>query len=86
MIPPVDATLLSALQQQYQALDTALARLDIARASLLPGPATFWRGTARNAYNSAIETLATTVDTARASLQLARAHTGQALSRMVAGA
>ena len=82
MTSTVDATLLAALDNQFSALDRALARLELARSTLVPAPATFWRGTARNAYDSAVGALGTTVDAGILALASARTNTSRAISIM----
>ena len=62
MTLPTDATLLAALETQHRRLTELLQRLEFARATLVPPPATFWIGAARLAYDSGIDAMAGTVD------------------------
>lgn len=57
-----DAALLSALEAQQRELDYLLGRLETVRATLLPPPASFWRGAAGRAYENQRSSLATVVD------------------------
>ena len=71
MIVSTDGPLLELLEAQRRRLDELVSRLEIARATLIPPPATFWLGAARLAYDSAISALAVTVDGGIASLRTA---------------
>jgi uncharacterized protein YukE len=82
MISPEDAVAHAALTTQLRELSAALTQLERARRDLLPGPATFWRGAARHAYDAAIDALSTTVDAGIAALRAARDHTSAALAGM----
>jgi uncharacterized protein YukE len=84
MTLPQDASLLSSLETQYRELNVALQRLENARTTLVPPPASFWRGTARNAYDSAISALAATVEAGCAALRSARERTGWAIEQVIA--
>ncbi len=79
---PTDAVLLAALETQYRRLDEIASRLELARATLLPQDATFWLGSARLAYDSAMSALATTVDAGIAALRSARDLTGTAITEV----
>ncbi len=83
MTQPQDAPLLAALETQLRDLATVLQRLEAARRDLVPGPADFWRGSARHAYDTAIETIGTTVDAGVAALRSARDRTGSAVAVVV---
>jgi hypothetical protein len=79
---PPDPALLAALEAQRLGLSAVLLRLEAARRGLVPGPADFWRGTARRAYDSGIEAMAITVEAGMAAVRAARDHTAAALARM----
>ena len=70
-----DATLLVTLQEQARDLGSILHRLELARRDLVPPPATFWRGSARAAYNIAMNNIGTTVDAGIAALTSAQSRT-----------
>lgn len=84
MTQPQDAALQAALEAQHSALVAALRRLEVARRDLVPGPAGFWRGAARQTYDRAVETIGTTVDAGIAALRSARDRTSAAIM-VVAG-
>lgn len=83
MTQPQDAPLLAALETQLRDLAAVLQRLEAARRDLVPGPADFWRGSARHAYDTAIETIGTTADAGVAALRSARDHAGSAVAVVV---
>ena len=85
MSPPMDATVLAALETQHRDLTFVLGRLEAGRATLLPGPATFWQGSARDMFNSGIDALTATVDAGVAALRSARDRTGAAIAGMTNG-
>ena len=84
MTEPVDAALLAALEAQASDLGAALQRLQAARRDLVPPPATFWRGSARHAYDAAIEAIGSTADAGIAALRAARDHTASAAAGVAA--
>ena len=77
-----DAATLAALEAQLRELTMVLGRLRFARRQLVPPPATFWRGTARHAYDAAIDAIAMTVDAAIAAVTSARDRTTDAVARL----
>lgn len=79
MTLPTDAPLLAALETQYRQLDNLLSRLELARASLIPRPATFWWGAARLAYDQAMTAMSGTVEAGIAAVRSARDRTGNAV-------
>lgn len=81
---PTDATLLAALETQYRRLAELLQRLDLARATLVPPPATFWIGSARLAYDSAIDAMGGTVDGAVLAMRSATELTASAIAEVSA--
>lgn len=84
MPDPQDAATIAALETQLRQLTALLARLERARRDLIPGPATFWRGVARHAYDAAIDSLLTTIDAGIAALRSARDRSSSALAGMAA--
>ena len=85
MNPQQNAAVLAALETQLRELATVLARLERARRDLVPGPANFWRGTARLAYDAAMDGIGLSVDAGVAAVRSARDRTGDAVVRMSAG-
>ena len=86
MTRPQDAQLLAALEAQHRELTALLARLQRARRQLVPPPATFWRGAARNMYDSALDALDGTVNASVITAQSARDRTATAISQVVSRA
>jgi hypothetical protein len=82
MIQAVDAAALAALERQRSELTHVLSRLRRAQRELVPPPATFWRGTARHAYDAAIDGVALTVEASIAAVESARDRTATAISAM----
>ena len=82
MTQPQDAALLAALEQQSRQLNYALGRLELARSTCVPSPATFWRGSARHAYDAAISALTTTVELGLTALRSARDQTDWAIMQV----
>jgi hypothetical protein len=74
MLPP-DSLLLADLELQARQLDSALARLVAARATLGSTSASLWRGTARAGFDAAIDGLIRTVEAGIAAITSARDHT-----------
>ncbi|CAN5175117.1 hypothetical protein BH11ACT4_BH11ACT4_09900 [soil metagenome] len=83
MTQPQDAALTAALEAQVRALTAVLHRLEVARRDLVPGPANFWRGAARHTYDSAIESIGTTVDAGVAAVRSARDRSSAAVTVVV---
>lgn len=81
---PEDAPIIAALQTQHRELTVLLARLTRARAELVPPPATFWRGTARHAYDAALDGLDRAVEVGIAAVGSAREHTHTAITQLMA--
>jgi hypothetical protein len=81
---PTDAALLVALDTQYRQLSELRARLEHAQATLLPPPATFWIGSARLAYDSAITSLGHTLEGAVLAVRSAAEYTARARSEVIA--
>lgn len=84
MTQPQDAALLAALEFQSRQLSEVLARLETARATHLSSTATFWRGTARHAFDAAFSALTTTVELGCAALRSARDQTDWAIMLVTA--
>ncbi len=82
MSDPVDAAVLAALEAQRRELTFVLGRLEAARSTLLPGPANFWYGSARDTYNAGIESLRVTVDAGIAAVRSSRDRTSVAIAGM----
>jgi hypothetical protein len=78
----MDAAALAALETQQRELSYVLMRLQLARRELVPPPATFWRGTARHAYDAAMDGLGLTADAAIAGVTAARDRTAAAIATM----
>ncbi len=83
MTQPQDAALVATLENEYWQLSSAVEQLEFMRRTLVPGPATFWKGTARHAYDSAITGLTTTVEAGLGALRSARDRVGYALTQVV---
>lgn len=82
MPEPDDAALLSTLESQARQLSAVLRRLEAARRDLVPGPANFWRGSARHAYDTAVENIGTTVDAGVAAVRSAHSRTVSAIAEV----
>ena len=80
MTQPQDAALIAALETQHRELSAVLHRLELARRDLVPARADLWRGAARQAYDTALETLAATVDAGLAAVRSARENTAAAIA------
>ena len=80
MTQPADVAMLVTLEAQLRELTVMLGRLESARHTLVPPPASSWRGTARHAYDAAMDGLATTVDAGIFALRSARDRTSSAVS------
>jgi len=74
-VTPLDASLLADLERQAHELAAVLARLHRARDALIPGRATFWRGAARSAFDSAVDALLRTVEAGISAVAAAHDHT-----------
>lgn len=83
MTQPQDAALLAALEAQALQLTAVLQRLQVAKRDLVPPPANFWRGSARQAYDTAVETIGTTMDAGVAAVRSARDRTSSAVAVVV---
>ncbi|MCY7411717.1 MAG: hypothetical protein LH471_01550 [Salinibacterium sp.] len=79
MMNPADAATLQILETQLRELTLLHGRLEHARATLMPRHSQWWRGTARGAYDSAIDAVEGTVDAGIAALRSAMMRTGQAV-------
>ena len=86
MTRPQDAPLLAALETQHRELAVLLVRLQRARSDVLPPPATHWRGSARHAYDSALDALGLTMDAGIAAARSARDRTRLAISEVASRA
>jgi len=76
---PTDAALLALLEEQVRRLDQLAARLETARATLIPPPANFWIGHARLAYDSLMDAMGGLVLAGIAAVSSARDRTGRAI-------
>jgi|GEM_PF-1641472 len=85
MTEPQNAAVIAALEAQARQLTAVLRRLEVARRDLVPGPADFWRGSARHAYDTAVETIGTTTDAGVAAVRSARDRTSAAIAGMSDG-
>jgi hypothetical protein len=79
MTRPEDAPLIAALQYQHHELELLLARVERMRCELVPPPTAAWRGSARRAFSTGMQGIASAVDSAEESLRSAHGHTGVAL-------
>lgn len=84
MARPQDAATVVALEEQLRELSIVLTQLERAQRDLMPGPAGFWRGAARHAYDAAIDALASTLDAGIMAVRSARDRTRLALVSMAA--
>ncbi len=66
---------LTALEAQLRQLSATLSRLAVAQRDLLPAPATFWSGQARQAYDRALLDVASRVGSALEATHLAHSNT-----------
>ena len=82
MMSPVDAATLQILEIQLRELTMLHGRLVRARASLIPRHSQWWRGSARGAYDSAVDAVEGTADAGIAALRSALMRTGQAVSTL----
>jgi len=76
---PVDAATLQILETQLRELTGLHSRLVRARSSLIPRHSQWWRGSARGAYDSAVDAVEGTADAGIAALHSAMMRTGQAV-------
>ena len=74
-----DIELEAALESQYSQLAGVLDRLEAAQRTLVPGPAGFWSGSARQAFDSAVSSLATSLESSHSAVRSARDATQFAL-------
>ncbi|MDO7883146.1 hypothetical protein [Antiquaquibacter soli] len=79
---PQDAALAAALEYQYRELALVVARAERMRAELVPPPTSAWRGSARRAFETAMQSIAAALDEAVASLHSARGNTASALGQV----
>lgn len=66
---------LTVLEAQLRQLSATLSRLAVVQRDLLPAPATFWGGQARQAYDRALLDVESRVGSALEATQLARSST-----------
>lgn len=74
MTQPQDAALLAALESQCRQLDEVLSRLERARVVHVPAAASYWRGTARHAYDAALGSVVCAAELGQVVLREARDH------------
>lgn len=77
-----DAPTVAALENQARELTHLLWRLQHARHALVPGPAQFWRGLSKLAFDAALGGLAATLDDGIAALRSAIDSTRVAIAGM----
>lgn len=82
MTRPQDLHLLGALEEQSRQLSAAIARLEVARRDLIPGPAGFWKGNARRMFDSGMDGIRATADAGIAALRAALAFTNSAVNQV----
>lgn len=83
MARPEDAVLLSALEAQLRELNYLQARLETMRSTLLPPPASFWRGAAGRAYEMERSGLADVISQGLARVTGARSTTAIAVQQVM---
>lgn len=71
---------LTALEAQLRHLSATLSRLVVAQRDLMPAPATFWHGQARQAYDRALQDVESRFGSALEAAQLAHRSTLLALA------
>lgn len=86
MTRPQDAALAAALEYQYRELAAFAARAERMRAELVPPPTAAWRGSARRAYETSLQSISAALDQAVASLRSAHGHTSSALAEVASRA
>lgn len=84
MARPEDAVLLTALEAQLRELNYVQARLETMRSTLLPPPASFWRGTAGRIYELERSNIGEVIDRGIATVNHARSTTAIAVERVMA--
>ncbi len=73
---------LQALHVQHRELGIVLARLESARARLLPSAPESWHGAARHAYDAAFDGIVMTCEAGIAAVSSARNRTANAIGRL----
>ena len=84
MARPEDAALLDALEAQLRELNYLQARVDAMRSTLLPAPASFWRGAAGRVYEAERSALAEGIARGSGALSTATSLTSDAVERVIA--
>ena len=84
MARPEDAALLSALDAQLRELNYLQTRLETMRSTLLPPPASFWRGAAGRAYELERSDLAGVIAQGLATVTDVRSTTALAVQQVIA--
>jgi uncharacterized protein YukE len=79
MTRPQDVPLLVVLERQLTELAYITDRVEAAQRGLIPAPASFWGGTARHAYDAAIDSVASTMQGIAIAVGSARDKTSQAI-------
>ena len=79
---PTDARALAALEAQLRQLSVVLGRLAVARGHLVPADATFWHGSARAAYDHALQLLDTDIAATLDVVRFAQQNTRLAIAEM----
>lgn len=79
MTRPQDIPLLILLERQLTELVHITDRVEAAQNTLVPAPAAFWGGTARHAYDAAIDSVSSTIQSVAVSVRSARDKTSQAV-------
>jgi len=74
-----DAATVAVLEQQFRELHMLLERLEVARCHLMPPMGAVWRGTARQAFDTALAAMRSTLDASVDAIRLARDSTHMAL-------
>jgi hypothetical protein len=85
MTSPPDALAITVLAERERDLAVIIAELRRIRWQCLPGVADAWRGTARHAYDAALDTVVLTADSALVSLERAHELTSAALAQAASG-
>lgn len=83
MTRPEDQALLSELEAQLRELNYVLGKLETARSTLVPPPASFWRGAAGRAYEAQRAALAGVIGEGILSLGDAKTSTELAVAQVM---
>ncbi|MGL4339270.1 MAG: hypothetical protein ACRCSP_02425 [Rhodoglobus sp.] len=82
MNQPRDVAVIAALENQARELTYVLWRLERARNTLMPGPADFWRGVSKRAFDISVQSLGRSLDHTITAVSSALSHTQSAIMGM----